>query len=298
MHDHIPIPRVRSRHRPDAPNDVAHPLAAPRAARRARSRSAALFLLLAIPPACSGDSSGHTLGGSVRRSSAGTIELASAPYRVREVTTAGSIAGIVEIDGDLPADSVVATTIDQDFCGSAFPDSSIIRSDRALGNVVVWLSDVRDGKPLPVERRTEILNDRCQLEPRVQAVVAGTTVNVRNEDRLPHTTRFTRAGAGDSLALVPLTDDGQVVPNEHIAAKSGLVAVSCALHPWTRGWIAVFESPYFAVTDARGTFRLDSVPPGKYHLVAWHERGTKQVEQEVQVRADGETKVGVAMRLR
>jgi Polysaccharide lyase family 4, domain II len=48
----------------------------------------------------------------------------------------------------------------------------------------------------------------------------------------------------------------------------------------------------------RGAFRLDSVPPGKYHLVAWHERGTKQVEQEVEVRADGETKVVVAMRLR
>ena len=188
--------------------------------------------------------------------------------------------------------------MDSDVCGSTVPDSSIVRTQSALGNVVVWLSDVREGKPLPFERRTEILNDHCQLDPRVQAVVAGTTVNVRNEDRLAHMTRFTRAGTNDSLALVPLTDDGQVVPNEYIAAKSGLVAVTCTLHPWTRGYIAVFESPYFALTDARGTFRLDSVPPGKYHLVVWHERGTKQIEQEVEVRADANTHVEVKLRLK
>ena len=44
-------------------------------------------------------------------------------------------------------------------------------------------------------------------------------------------------------------------------------------HPWTRGFIAVFESPYYAVTDDSGAFQIDSVPPGKYHLLAWHERG-------------------------
>jgi hypothetical protein len=134
----------------------------------------------------------------------------------------------------------------------------------------------------------------------VQAVVAGTTVNVRNEDRLAHTTRFIRAGGagtGDTLAIVPLTDDGQVVPNEHIAAKAGMIAVSCAQHPWTRGFIAVFESPYFAVTDNAGTFRIDSVPPGKYHLIAWHERGRTQVEQDVEVRPQAESRADLKVRV-
>ena len=44
------------------------------------------------------------------------------------------------------------------------------------------------------------------------------------------------------------------------------MAANCAQHPWTRGFIAVFESPYFAVTGASGSFRLDSVPPGTYRL--------------------------------
>jgi len=96
---------------------------------------------------------------------------------------------------------------------------------------------------------------------------------------------------------VPLTDEGQVVPNEHIAATAGMIAVSCAQHPWTRGYIAVLESPYYAITDSTGSFRIDSVPPGKYHLVAWHERGKTRVEQEIEVRPDAESRAAIKVRV-
>jgi len=232
------------------------------------------------------------------KQSVGAIALPSVAYKPVALSTSGTITGTIEIDGDAPPDSVVTPTLDRELCGTAYPDSSIVRRGNALANVVVWLTDVRQGKSLPMERRTEIINEECRLVPRVQAVVAGTTVNVRNEDRLAHTTRFLLGGAGgDTLARVPLTDDGQVVPNEHVAAKAGMVAVTCAQHPWTRGFIAVLESPYFAVTDQTGTFRLDSVPPGKYHLRVWHERGAP-VEQEVDVTASGTSRVDVKLKLR
>jgi hypothetical protein len=255
---------------------------------------------LAMLASCGGDPHGTgRTQAATRRTAAGAIELPSAAYQPVPLTTMGSIAGTVQLDGEV-GDSAVITTVDREICGAAIPDSSIVHRGNALANVVVWLSDVTQGKPLPIERRTEIVNEDCQLEPRVQAVVAGTTVNVRNEDRLAHTTRFIRAGGagtGDTLAIVPLTDDGQVVPNEHIAAKAGMIAVSCAQHPWTRGFIAVFESPYFAVTDNAGTFRIDSVPPGKYHLIAWHERGRTQVEQDVEVRPQAESRADLKVRV-
>lgn len=211
----------------------------------------------------------------------------------------GAIEGTVQIDGEVPGDSVITPTVDQESCGAGFPDSSIVRRGKALGTAVVWLTDVKQGKTLPVERRTEIVNENCRLVPRVQAVVVGTTVNVRNEDRLAHITRFVRGGTGgDTLARIPLTDDGQVVPNEHIAAKSGLVAATCLRHPWTRGFIAVFESPYFAITDTTGGFRLDSIPPGTYHLRVWHERGTSTIERDVTVSATSVSRVDLKVTLR
>ena len=272
--------------------------------RRARAqqiaaRSLIVPFVLLFATACPDDRGGTAQARTARQSSGGAVELPSVAYKPVTLGSIGAIEGTVEIDGDAPADSVVTTSADQEPCGTAFPDSSIVRRGSKLGSAVVWLTDVKEGKTLPVERRTEIVNQDCRLVPRVQAVVVGTTVNVRNEDRLAHTTRFVRGGAGgDTLARIPLTDDGQVVPNEHLAAKGGLVAASCVQHPWTRGFIAVFESPYFALTDSLGGFRLDSVPPGTYHLRVWHERGTSTVERDVTVSAAGISRVDVKVTLR
>jgi hypothetical protein len=249
--------------------------------------------------ACSGDTTNAAQARGAQRTAAGSIELRSEPYRPVTLGSFGAITGTVEIDGEIPGDSIVTPTVDREICGAAYPDSSIVHQGNALANVVVWLADVKEGKALPIERRTEIVNEDCRLVPRLQAVVAGTTVNVRSEDRLAHTTRFVRGGAGgDTVAVIPLTDDGQVVPNEHIAAKAGLIAATCLQHPWTRGFIAAFESPYFALTEQSGTFRIDSVPPGTYRLVAWHERGQSQVEQQVTVSAGATSTVDLKVRLR
>ena len=64
-----------------------------------------------------------------------------------------------------------------------------------------------------------------------------------------------------------------VVPVEQILKAPGLVEVRCDPHPWTRGWLFAFDHPYFATTDRDGSFAIDSVPPGRYTLVVWHERG-------------------------
>jgi hypothetical protein len=38
------------------------------------------------------------------------------------------------------------------------------------------------------------------------------------------------------------------------------------------GVILVLDHPYFAKPSADGGFTIDDVPPGRYGLVAWHER--------------------------
>ena len=42
-------------------------------------------------------------------------------------------------------------------------------------------------------------------------------------------------------------------------------------------WVAVFDHPYFAVTDDAGAFTIKGLPDGTYTLQAWHEQfGTKE----------------------
>ena len=42
-----------------------------------------------------------------------------------------------------------------------------------------------------------------------------------------------------------------------------------------KAYISVFDHPYFTVTDDTGRYQIDNVPPGKYEVVAWHERDLK-----------------------
>jgi hypothetical protein len=218
-------------------------------------------------------------------------------YNVVAVTNGGGIRGEVRIDGDFPADTLVRPTVDVEVCGAAFSDSSVRRSGDRLSNVVVWLVDARSGKPLPLAGRFEIAHRRCRLTPRVQAVRVGGTLNVRSGDRTVHSARFVRAADGSTIKVVTEHDAGQVVPDESVLMSPGRIEVRCDAHPWTRGWILAFDHPYYDVTDRRGAFSMDSVPPGRYRLIAWHER-FGALEDSVTVVAGGTAEVALTMRPR
>jgi hypothetical protein len=225
-----------------------------------------------------------------RSRAARIVEVPGAPYREVAVASGGSVRGVVELDGDAPRDTTVRPTNDVDACGASFVDQTVERSGSRLGGAVVWLADVRTGKELPLARRFELTSDRCQITPRVQAATAGGTLNVRNADATQHRTRFLRHPTGETLALVSQTDRGQVVPVEHVLAQPGMVEVRNDQHPWMRGWIAVFDHPYHGVTARDGSFSFDSVPPGRYRVMAWHERVGRVVDS-VAVAAGKETRV-------
>jgi hypothetical protein len=160
--------------------------------------------------------------------------------------------------------------------------------------VVVWLDGLRAGKALSETRRFELSHEHCELAPRVQAALAGGTLNVRNADPIAHRLRFLSRISAETLAVLRHYDEGEVVPTDAVLSRPGLVEVRCDLHPWTRAWIAVFDHPYYAVTERDGSFTLDSVPPGKYRLIAWHPR-LGEVERDVEVTAG--SKVDVPMKM-
>jgi hypothetical protein len=58
----------------------------------------------------------------------------------------------------------------------------------------------------------------------------------------------------------------------------------------------VFDHPYFDVTDRRGSFSMDSIPPGRYRLMAWHER-YGAVEDSVDVKVGETTSVSVVLKV-
>ncbi|HEX5077205.1 MAG TPA: carboxypeptidase regulatory-like domain-containing protein [Gemmatimonadaceae bacterium] len=230
------------------------------------------------PSDSGGSADGEAMAATTRSASQG------APYTTRPLDGYGKLSGFVELEGQPPPDTVFQPTVDQPVCGAAFTRRGIDRAgNRAIG-VVVWIDGLRAGKPLPPDRRFEVLNQNCLMFPEMQAAMAGGTLNVRSLDAAEHRTRITRSGTGEVLATIRETDEGQVVPNEHVLATPGVLRLSCDVHPWTHAWIAVFDHPYFTMTGADGSFAIDSVPPGRYRLRLWHPR-LEAVDETVTIEA-------------
>lgn len=205
--------------------------------------------------------------------------------------TWGRVSGSIDVEGGRTADTTVAPTHDQPTCGDTLSFRTLEYDGGVIGSVV-WLEDVRTGKALPVERRYELVNERCLVQPQTQAVVAGGTLNVRSLDPVEHRMRLVAAARPRQHAIISLYTAGQVVPVQNSLRNPGRVALTCDRHPWTHAWVLAFDHPYFTRTGAGGMFLLDSVPPGKYRLVAWHSR-YGSVQQQVTVTANGETKASM-----
>ena len=192
----------------------------------------------------------------------------------------GSVNGTVTFKNALEAQAPTPTGGDSTICGPTIPDES------TQVRAVVWLEGVRTGKSIGLERRVELESDRCKLTPRVQAAVVGSAVNIIGHDNLMQHLTFQASGEATPRATILLGGGEQVIPTELPFKTPGMVAVRDTGHVWTRAYLAVFDHPYFAVTSATGTFSIDSVPPGKYTLHAWHER-TGVTTQSVDVAANG-----------
>jgi hypothetical protein len=208
-----------------------------------------------------------------------------ATYAAATLSSVGSVAGTLSVtDSGAVGDSAAAAAPE---CAPRGRRPAPLPASKRFGNAIVWIADAKTGKPMPIEKRAELSSDNCILDPRVQAVTVGTTVNVINDDKVLHKLIFTKFGTHDTLVVVPFFNSGQIVATERLAKTPGIVEVKCVDHPWEHGYIAVFDHPYFAVTEDTGAFKIDSLAPGSYKVMMWHEGMTKPAEQQVQVTPGG-----------
>ncbi len=206
--------------------------------------------------------------GSVPRIT--VIGVPSEPYRPAAVVNGARLGGRVLFTGTRPEDSTVTSGRDPNVCGATIHVPTLTVQDSSLADVVVWLDDIRSGRPLPVSKRFELVSQKCGFTPRVQAIVTGGALNVRNEDPVIYRSHAIDSRTGETVIDLPFTDAGQVIPLDRQLSTPVLLEVKSVSHPWMRAWVAAFDHPYFAVTGKDGSFTIDDVPQGTYTLKAWH----------------------------
>lgn len=198
------------------------------------------------------------------------IDVPAEPYKPVPVANGVRLAGRALFAGTRLADSVATPARDQSVCGTSVTVPTLVLQDSALADVVVWLADIRTGRPLPATKRFELVAEKCRFTPSVQAVVAGGTLNVRNDDAVIYRNFAVDTRTGETVTDLPFTDAGQVIPLDRQLAAPALLEIKSTSHPWMRAWVAAFDHPYFAVTGRAGSFAFDGVPQGSYTLKAWH----------------------------
>jgi hypothetical protein len=202
----------------------------------------------------------------------------------------GSLKGSVAFAGKAPALPPINRAADA-FCGGkakTMPDDTVmVNKNNTLKNVLVRVTNVAGTFPAPTTN-AEIKQDNCTYTPRVQGMVSGQTISIKNGDATLHnvhtfkgtTSWFNQAQLAGSAAIDKKMPDGAVV-----------VKFKCDVHPWMTGYVAVNPNPFFAVTGDDGSFEIKDVPAGKYTVEAWHEKyGVKTADVTIAAGAPAEAK--------
>lgn len=146
----------------------------------------------------------------------------------------------------------------------------------AAREAVVFLAGDKKAAPLT---KTVVDQQRKTFLPHVSVVTVGTSVDFPNHDSVFHNVFAYFNAKKFDLGMYPRGATKTVTFD-----RQGLVCLLCNVHSEMSAYIMVVDTPYYAVTDGAGNFRIKDVPPGTYTLNVWHESGSA-LTQTVTVKA-------------
>jgi len=238
-------------------------------------RSAFLPLAILILAACQKQAS------APEPSAAPASPSAAAPAATgRGATGSATISGTVKLIGTPPEMAMTKRQADP-YCAKTptKEEEVIVGAGGGLKNVVVRISKGLSGRYEPPVAPAIVDQNTCMYRPRVQGIVVGQPVHIKNSDMTLHNVHgYKGASTLFNQAQLP----GQPPMIKLFTDADQMAKLKCDVHPWMTGWVLVSSHPFFAVTGDDGSFKISGVPAGSYTVEAWHERyGTKTAELTV-----------------
>ncbi|HEY0546622.1 MAG TPA: carboxypeptidase regulatory-like domain-containing protein [Pyrinomonadaceae bacterium] len=198
----------------------------------------------------------------------------------------GTVTGTIAFTGVAPTPQPIDMNADAT-CASKNPNAvaeTAVIKDGKLQNVLVYIKDgtTSDGKkitsfsfPTPADP-VKLDQNGCHYVPHVIGIQTNQKFVVTNSDATSHNVNV----QGKSNASWNNVQSPNAPPIEQkFARQEVIIPIKCNQHPWMKSYIGVLNHPFFAVSAPDGTFTIKGLPPGKYTLVAWHEKfGEKSME--------------------
>jgi plastocyanin len=193
--------------------------------------------------------------------------------------TVGSVSGTVKYDGTAPKPAKIDMSQDP-ACKGTNENEALIVDKGDLANVFVYVKDGLGNRTFDVPKNPVVLDQQgCRYHPHVLGVMAGQTVQIKNDDPTTHNIHPTPKDNREWNESQP----PQAAPIEkNFAREEIMLPVKCNQHPWMKMYINVVKSPFYAVTDKDGKYEIKGLPPGDYTIAFVHEKLPEQ-DQKVTI---------------
>lgn len=194
------------------------------------------------------------------------------PIQLKAQAT-GTLKGVVKLQGTPLKGTPIDMSADP-YCKKAHPgavatDEIEAGANGGLANALVYVADGLGQQTYEPPADPVVLDQKgCLYKPRVVAMQANQKLNIVNDDDTTHNIHPIPNNNREWNKTQP-----HGVPMEATFAREEIpITVKCNIHPWMRGYIAVFKHPFYAVTGKDGSFEIKNLPAGTYTIKVWQEK--------------------------
>ena len=155
---------------------------------------------------------------------------------------------------------------------SKLPDAS---------NVAVWLTPLDGSRLAPAtsalaQNPPRLVQRNKTFEPHILMVPVGTMVEFPNKDPFFHNIFSLYDGRRFDLGLYESGSKRSVRFD-----RPGVSFLFCNIHAEMSAVVVSVDTPYFALSGRDGNAVIGNVPPGRYQLNVWYERGSPEQLKEL-----------------
>ena len=183
------------------------------------------------------------------------------------------VYGTVAFEGETPKTPPMKIGSGDQFCKmnalDIFKHEGSLTEGGAIRNVIIYVRSGYEGRTYKVPEQPVVLDQqRCVYLPRVLTLMKGQKLKILNSDPTFHNVHA--QGEGRTEFNIPQPSKGA----EDIQTFSRAAMpfrIGCDFHTWMVSYAGVFEHPFHTTSNNGGKYEL-RLPPGKYEIVAWHEK--------------------------